>query len=258
MRKLRALTVRGAAADAIARSQPTAPQQARLAAALKNFAASEITTVIESFKAGGDETLGDALIRSLTAAPAAASLNAYRVKNLFAAFNTAVQHRAQPLLDRLAAADKEQMARAERVLPMITTASTERGHAVFQSSKTACLVCHIAVLTGGNIGPSLSALGQRRSERDILESILFPSASFVQSYESWTATLKDGGIFSGTLLADQPDEIELGLGAAKQRIPRASIASLVKGNVSIMPAGLDRSMNDQELADLVAYLKSLK
>ena len=32
---------------------------------------------------------------------------------------------------------------------------------------------------------------------------------------------------------------------------------MVRSELSIMPAGLDKTLSDQELADLVAYLKSL-
>ena len=36
---------------------------------------------------------------------------------------------------------------------------------------------------GGHVGPDLTNIGQARTERDLLESIVYPSASFVRSYE---------------------------------------------------------------------------
>ena len=101
-------------------------------------------------------------------------------------------------------------------------------------------------------------MGKRRTERDLLESILFPSASIVQSFEPWTVVTSDGRSLSGVLLEDKPDEIVLSAGADKTyRLPRSAIEEMARSELSIMPTGLDKTLSDRELADLVAYLKSL-
>lgn len=41
------------------------------------------------------------------------------------------------------------------------------------------------------------------------------------------------------------------------RIPRSAIEQMTRSELSVMPNGLDKPLSDQELADLVAYLKSL-
>jgi hypothetical protein len=41
-------------------------------------------------------------------------------------------------------------------------------------------------------------------------------------------------------------------------VPRNEIAEITPSPVSLMPAGLDRVLTQQELADLIAFLKSLK
>src|SRR6185312_4541940 len=108
-------------------------------------------------------------------------------------------------------------------------------------------------------GPHLQGIGKRRTERDIIESILFPSASLVQSYESWTVVTDDGRSLNGVLLEDKPDEIVLVEGVDKtHRLPRSAIDQMQRSQQSIMPAGLDKILSDQQLADLVAYLKSLQ
>jgi len=38
----------------------------------------------------------------------------------------------------------------------------------------------------------------------------------------------------------------------------ADVAEMRPGTLSIMPEGIDQQLNQQELADLVAFLKSLK
>lgn len=42
------------------------------------------------------------------------------------------------------------------------------------------------------------------------------------------------------------------------RIPRDAIEEMTRSNISIMPKDLDKTLTEQQLVDLVAYLKSLK
>jgi putative heme-binding domain-containing protein len=110
---------------------------------------------------------------------------------------------------------------------------------------------------GGRIGPDLSRIGQIRSERDLLESILFPSASFVRSYESITIVTTDGRILNGVITDETSQHIELVLDAQKkERIPLGEIEERRPSIISIMPTGLDKQLTAQQLADLVKYLKS--
>ena len=58
---------------------------------------------------------------------------------------------------------------------------------------------------------------------------------------------------------DAADEIVLVVAADKEvRIPREDIEEVQPGKVSIMPAGLDKQLTPQELADLIAFLKACK
>ena len=84
-----------------------------------------------------------------------------------------------------------------------------RGQAVFNSAKAACIACHTIGYVGGKVGPDLTRIGGIRTERDLLESIVFPSASFVRSYEPVHGRTKDGRVFNGVLKKDAPDEIVL-------------------------------------------------
>ena len=45
---------------------------------------------------------------------------------------------------------------------------------------------------------------------------------------------------------------------SESRLKRASIEEMKPSPLSIMPAGLENTMSPQQLADLVAYLQSLK
>jgi len=81
----------------------------------------------------------------------------------------------------------------------------------------------------------------------------------VRSYEPVVVTTRSGDEQSGVLRRDTPDEVVLGTGpGVETRIARAEIAEMRPGSVSVMPAGLDEQLTRQELADLLAFLKSTK
>src|SRR5262249_11100293 len=134
-----------------------------------------------------------------------------------------------------------------------------RGQLVFNSQKAACSSCHTVGYLGGKVGPDLTTIGQVRTERDLLESIVYPSASFVRSYEPYIVTIKSDETLSGVLKKDAPDEVILATGpGAETRIARVDITDIRPGTVSVMPAGLEEQLTKQELADLLAFLKSTK
>lgn len=252
------LGLRTSAAEALARSQPTLAQLERLARGLKNVGSAELNVVLSLFQGRSEEQVGRRLVTSLLGSAAADGLNAFRLRSLLEGFPPVVQQEAQPLFERLEQAQAEQLAKANRVLDLCAKADPNRGIQVFMSQKAACTACHKAAHVGGVIGPHLRGLGKRRTERDLIESILFPSASLVQSYEPWIVVTGDGRTLSGVLLEDKPDEILLSAGVDKTyRLPRNAIEEMNRSEQSIMPAGLDKTLSDQELADLIAYLKSL-
>jgi putative heme-binding domain-containing protein len=132
-----------------------------------------------------------------------------------------------------------------------------RGQRVFQGTKAACASCHAMGYLGGRVGPDLTSIGKIRSERDLLESILFPSASFVRSYEPTSIVTIDGVVHNGVVQDESPKEIVLQVDAQKiVRIPVDEIDLRKASTVSVMPAGLEKQLTPQELADLVVFLKA--
>jgi putative heme-binding domain-containing protein len=129
---------------------------------------------------------------------------------------------------------------------------------VFNSPKAACSTCHAIGYMGGRIGPDLTRIGQVRSERDLLEAIVFPSATFARGYEPVVIRTRSGETRGGVLRSDLPDEVVLASADGNDtRIPRPDILELQAGTVSLMPQGLDEQLTRQELADLMAFLKTL-
>lgn len=251
--------LRAAAADVLAHAHLTADQLVALAEMLKTVGPMELDRVLEPFGNCGDERVGRALLTALAAAQSRASLRIDALKQRLTKYGPSVQKQAAELYAILDADAAKQRAHLEQLLASISNGDIRRGQAVFNGTKAACSTCHAVGYLGGNIGPDLTRIGSIRTERDLLESIVFPSASFVRSYEPVVVTTKDGKIYNGLIKKESLDEILLVLNATQEvRVPRDTIEDMQPSKVSIMPAGLDQQLSVQELADLVAFLKACK
>ncbi len=150
----------------------------------------------------------------------------------------------------------EQKARLEQRLGVLPEGDVVRGQAVFNSTEAACVTCHAVGYRGGTLGPDLTRIGQIRSRRDLLEAILYPSASMVRSYETVMVTTREGRLWLGIPADEGAHGIELRVGPENAvTLERDSIAELRPSAVSLMPAGLDTLLSDQQLADLLAFLE---
>jgi putative heme-binding domain-containing protein len=174
-------------------------------------------------------------------------------------YGNAVHKKAEELYAVLNADAAKQKEHLETLLKSLEKGDVQRGQLVFNSEKAACMACHSVGYRGGKIGPDLTKVGAIRTERDLLESIVYPSASFVRSYEPLQVTTKRGKVYNGVVRRENTDEIVLALDATNEvRIARADIDQMEPGKVSIMPAGLDKQLTPRELADLIAFLKACK
>src|SRR6185437_1817898 len=90
-----------------------------------------------------------------------------------------------------------QKAHLEELLVAVKEGDVRGGQAIFNSAKAACSTCHAIGYLGGNVGPDLTRIGQVRTERDLLEAIVYPSASFVRSFEPVLVSTKSGDDYNG-------------------------------------------------------------
>jgi len=254
-------TTRSAAAGVLARAKLEAGQLTTLTENLKSAGPLELNKLCEAFDGGGDDALGQNLLAALRESKSAKALNPGQLKPHFAKFPEATQKSANEFLASLDMDVAKQAVHLEALLTEISSlhGDIRRGQLVFTSSKTACVTCHEIGYVGGRLGPSLTSIGKIRTERDLLEAVIYPSASFVRSFEPMRVVNKSGDDFSGVLRKDAPDEVVLATGADTEvRIARADIADMLPGMISVMPQGLDTQLSKQELADLITFLKSMK
>ena len=123
----------------------------------------------------------------------------------------------------------------------------------------ACLACHILNGMGRDFGPDLSKVGARLTREQILESLHQPSKAIAKGYETWVLTLKDGGAQTGFVVNPGDTAVTLKLPTGQpQTFERAQIRRQKVEPMSLMPEGLLQAMTEQEAADVIAFLSSLK
>jgi putative membrane-bound dehydrogenase-like protein len=253
------VSVRGAAAGVLGRAKLSADQLDALAGSVRSVGPLEVERLLGAFERSTDEALGLKLIASLRDSPALAALRVELLKPRLDKYNARVRGEAESLYAALNVDAAKQKAKLDAMLPTLADGDVRRGQAVFNGTKAACSSCHAIGYLGGKLGPDLTLIGKLRTERDLLESILFPNLSFVRSYEPVTVATADGKVVNGVLKKDADDEVVLAVNANEEaHIPRDQVEEMRPGTVSVMPAGLDQQLTPQELADLLAFLKSRK
>ncbi len=253
------VVTRRTAADVLAKSQLTPEQLTNLCDDVKTAGPLELDRLLSAFERSTDNALGSRLIASLKDSPGLSTFRAEALRPRLAKFGESVQREAEALYRTLNVDTAKQTARLESLLATISGGDARRGQAVFNSAKAACVSCHEIGYIGGHVGPDLTRIGEIRSERDLLEAIVFPSASFVRSFEPLAVATKDGKIHNGIPRRDIPEEILLATGPNEEvRIGREEIEDIRPGTVSVMPAGLDQQLTPDELADLIAFLKACR
>jgi putative heme-binding domain-containing protein len=90
-----------------------------------------------------------------------------------------------------------------------------------------------------------------------MPGILF-SKVIKTGYRIETVETKTGHVFSGLVEAAGTNLVIRMLGAAPVTVPLAEVKSRATSAASPMPPGLEATMTRAELADLTAYLLSLK
>ena len=250
--------VRASAARAVAAVSLSREQLGKLVGVLGTVGPMELPLLVEAFAVGGDEDLGRQWVEALADARGLANLRADIIERVAAAYPASVQEAARGLRASDSDDREAQRRRLEQLLTALEPGDIRRGQAVFNSSEAACSSCHTIGYEGGRAGPDLTRIGEIRDERDLLESLVFPSASFVRSYEPLVVVTAEE-TYNGVPLETSETHMLLATGAEEQvRIARSRIEEVRPGTVSVMPSGMDEQLSERELADLLAFLKATR
>lgn len=177
-----------------------------------------------------------------------------RSVGLMAQANEALRNRSRVLLTKKDDARGTVIKKYNDALTLTGNASS--GKQVYQKN---CSVCHqIGGSEGVSFGPDLGTIRNRRPE-SIVGDILDPNLSIADGYDIWILELKSGESVQGLISAETPTAITMSnYGGHKTVIARKEIKSLKALGMSSMPAGLEAEIDQQAMADLLAYIKQPK
>jgi putative heme-binding domain-containing protein len=132
-------------------------------------------------------------------------------------------------------------------------ADPSAGRQVFAAQ---CGACHAVDGAGGHVGPDLSGIRNQPAEA-ILLHVLVPDYEIAAGYQAYAVEIRDGRTILGRLQSEAPNSLTIRDGSSQEHvILRSDVASMSASPRSLMPAELERAMSEQDLADLIGYLKA--
>ena len=153
---------------------------------------------------------------------------------------------------------EDRLAKLASYEPLLEGGDPNAGHQLFLG-KLACATCHRVGKHGGLVGPDLTRIGAIRSGRDLIESLVYPSATIAQGYDSYLVTLADGETLTGVRVRQHDDAFVLrDSSGAETRLHPSQFSRAERRETSLMPDGLVAALEAQEIRDLLAYLQSLE
>lgn len=166
----------------------------------------------------------------------------------------AVRDKAKAVLAELAKSDRTQVILALK--PALTLeGKRDHGRTVF---KATCATCHKAEDMGVEVGPNLATV-TNRSPEDLLVHILDPNREVPANYVNYSVATTDGRVVTGLIASETGNAIVLKRAeGATDTVIRDQIEQIAASGQSLMPEGLEKGLNAQDFADLIAFLKSLQ
>jgi len=169
-------------------------------------------------------------------------------------------NRAYPDLPEpaLPSTTKEDMYDYEQLLAFLksdegNSGSPIQGAAVFKTAQ--CAKCHRMGDQGESMGPDLTNLTKRFTEREILESVVYPSHVISNQYASKTVITDSGRKYTGIIGRGAPGTVVvLQADGKKKQLSEDEVEEVIPSKVSAMPEGLLNELSLQEISDLFAYL----
>jgi putative membrane-bound dehydrogenase-like protein len=132
-----------------------------------------------------------------------------------------------------------------------------KGQAMF--TQAGCVACHRVKGQFIDFGPDLTQIGAKLSQDGLFTAILYPSAAIEHSFVGLNVTTKEGQTVMGFTVSETDTDLTLKMaGGATTKVAKSSIVKKDELKDSLMPPGLAGAIGPQGLADLVAWLQTLK
>jgi putative heme-binding domain-containing protein len=126
-----------------------------------------------------------------------------------------------------------------------------RGRALFQRT---CAQCHKLYGEGGEIGPDIT--GSNRNNLDyLLTNMIDPNAEIPNDYRTTILRTKDNRVLVGVIRRSEGQSVTIATPAEVVTVAKRDVAAIDPQNFSMMPEGLVLALKEDELRDLIAYLR---
>ncbi len=121
-----------------------------------------------------------------------------------------------------------------------------------------CYDCHRIASLGGGSGPDLTGAGNRFNDHDLIEAIVDPSKQISDQYQDTEVVTKDDELYVGRIEIRPNGDVRVTPAESTTpiEISAAEIASIRPHKLSRMPASLLDTFDEDEILDLLAYLRS--
>jgi putative membrane-bound dehydrogenase-like protein len=120
-----------------------------------------------------------------------------------------------------------------------------------------CAPCHLVQGVGHDIGPNLIALRDKDADY-FVKNILDPSAVVEPRFVNYIITMKDDRMISGVIKAETATNLTVASGGngVIETLTRSDVKTIRATNTSMMPEGFEAALPPQQMADLIAFLRS--
>ena len=144
-----------------------------------------------------------------------------------------------------------------KTLPSLKEIAELKGDAQKGKAVTAkCIMCHTIRGTGVDFGPDLSIFGKSNSTDVLVQAIVNPSADIAHGYKGTEIKTTNGKTIQGFVIADGDPLVVKAFGGTQVVIDKDKVASRTEMKQSLMIPAAKLGMTAQEIADVIAYLKS--
>lgn len=119
-----------------------------------------------------------------------------------------------------------------------------------------CLMCHSINGTGAEVGPSLDGWGKGKSAAVIATALVTPSAEIAFGYDGTELRTKDNLTIQGVLIKQGDPLMIRSMGNITQVIPADRVTGRRRMKESLMMSAAQLGLTAQDVADLIAFLRS--
>jgi putative heme-binding domain-containing protein len=167
--------------------------------------------------------------------------------------NETIRNLSDKLFGQSENVDREKL--VATILPQLNAnPDPAKGELIYRKQ---CAACHQGSGDSNPIGPNLGALTDK-STPALLMAVLHPNKAIEAKYKQRLLNTVDGETVRGVVIQENASGVTLGLSdGTKRTFPRDDIENSRDLNLSLMPEGFEKTLSQEELADVLKFLQTV-